>query len=48
MEKLFKWPLKKKKTSKNFFILRFGFVEFADIRNAEEALQENDKEFMGR
>jgi RNA recognition motif-containing protein len=23
-------------------------VEFADIRNAEEALVENEKEFMGR
>ena len=41
------WPSKKKEIS-NFFNYRYGFVEFADIRNAEESLVENEKNFMGR
>lgn len=41
------WQLRKKETSK-YLNSRYGFVEFADIRNAEEALGENEKEFMGR
>ena len=46
MEKSLTSPLRKKETS-TFIYFRYGFVEFADIRNAEEALVENDKEFMG-
>jgi RNA recognition motif-containing protein len=40
--------IKKKKEISNFFNFRYGFVEFADIRNAEESLVENEKDFMGR
>jgi RNA recognition motif-containing protein len=40
--------LSKKKEISNFFNYRYGFVEFADIRNAEESLVENEKDFMGR
>lgn len=47
MGKLSTSPSKKKEISTPF-LSRYGFVEFADIRNAEEALIENEKEFMGR
>jgi hypothetical protein len=47
MEKSLVWLSKKKETS-TIFNFRYGFVEFADIRNAEESLVENEKDFMGR
>lgn len=47
MEKSLTWLSKKNEISILIYI-RYGFVEFSDIRDAEKALEENEKEFMGR